>query len=381
MKRVLHIIRPANLTGAPAAMLNLVTVLNQQDAYQVTVVCGYEGPLSAELRQRGIEVLICPPLIREPAPWKDWRAFFYLLRTIRREKYEIVHTHSSKSGILGRWAAIMAGVPLIVHTYNGIPWVGNRFYEFIEMFTARITDHFIAVSDSDRDCLLSLGIGDDKRIHLIPNGLQIEKLLETPPSPYLRTIGIPVECPVVGMAARLKPQKDPNLFVQMAAPVLKHRPDCHFVIIGDGELMSAAVKLAEELKISPQIHFLGWRDDAWAIIKTFTIFALTSKWEGLPVVLIETNILGVPVVATDVRGNKDLIINGKTGLLSPPNPESLANAVIKLLNDSNLRQTLTTQATQYAIKTFDIKKVAMATDKVYSQYRKISHSMSYRSRV
>lgn len=367
MKKVLHIIRPANLTGAPAAMLNLVTVLNQQDAYQVTVVCGYEGPLSAELRPRGIEVLICPPLIREPAPWKDLRAFFYLLRTIKRGKYDIVHTHSSKSGILGRWAAAMARVPVIVHTFNGIPWVGNRFYEVIETLTARITHHFIAVSDSDRDCLLSLGIGDDKSIHVIPNGLQVEKLLETPPSSYLRTIGIPADCPVVGMAARLKPQKDPELFVRMAGEVLKRHPDCHFVLVGDGELMPAMVKLAEELKIKSQIHFLGWRDDAWAIIQNFTIFVLTSRWEGLPVVLIETNILGVPVVATDVRGNKDIIIHAETGLLTPANPESLANAVIKLLNDSNLRQRLATQATEYAINKFDIKKVAMATDRVYSQ--------------
>jgi glycosyltransferase involved in cell wall biosynthesis len=286
MKKVLHIIRPANLTGVSVAMLNLVTVLNQQEAYQVTVVCGYEGSLCAELRQRGIELLICPTLIREPAPWKDLQAFFYLLRTIKRGKYDIVHTHTSKPGILGRWAAAMARVPVIVQTFNGIPWVGNPFYEVIEKLTARITHHFIAVSDSDRDRLLRLGIGDENRVHLIPNGLQVEKLLETPPSSYLRTIGIPADCPVVGMAARLKPQKEPELFVQMAAQVLKHRPDCHFVVAGDGELMSTVVKLAEALNISPQIHFLGWRDDPWAIIQAFTIFVLTSLWECLSVALI-----------------------------------------------------------------------------------------------
>jgi glycosyltransferase involved in cell wall biosynthesis len=311
--------------------------------------------------------LICPQLIRDPAPWQDLRAFLYLWWTIKQGKYEIVHTHSSKSGILARWAAVIARVPVIVHTYHGVPWVGSRFYQFIEALTARITDRFIALSNSDKDCLLSLGIGNDKTIHVIPNGLYIDELLNTPPSQYLRAIGIPSTCPVVGMAARLKPQKDPELFVQMAAEILQRRPKCHFVVVGDGELRSTVVQLAEDLKISKYIHFLGWRDDVWEIIQTFNVFVLTSKWEGLPIVLIEATVLGVPVVATNMRGNRDMIINGETGLLAPPNPKSLAEAVIKLLNDSDLCHKLTTKAKEYAINTFDIRQVAMATEKVYSQ--------------
>jgi glycosyltransferase involved in cell wall biosynthesis len=253
---------------------------------------------------------------------------------------------------------------------HGIPWENNKFFALIEKLTSFISNAVIALTETDRNWLISRNIVAREKLHVIPNGLSFQDLQDVQPKTTLfLELGIPTGAPIIGMVARLKPQKHPELFLKMASKVLMRRPDCHFVLVGDGKLKKLVKALARELGIQEHIHLLGWRNDALSLIRSFTVFALTSRWEGLPLVLIETSILGTPIVATKVRGIKNVIKHEHTGLLASSDPDALAAAIIRILSDPDLRKKLSHNAQEVAQRNYGIENVAKATHFIYSQSR------------
>lgn len=367
LPRVLHVIRPANLTGAPVAMLNLVSQIHANGRFRVSVVCGGEGELVKRLRILQLErVAICPSLVRQPSPIQDLRTLVFLLRLLRQEHYQVVHTHSSKSGILARWAAKLAGVPVILHTVHGIPWLDNRLFTQIERFTARITDKIIALTLADAQRLLAVGIGNHESLTVIPNGMRTDDMLSIcSDRSVLRSLGVPESALVIGMVARFRPQKRPDRFIEMAISLLNEGFAGHFVLIGDGELLPGARETAARSGFGDRIHFAGWRSDAWSLLQAFDVSVLSSDWEGLPITILESMILGVPVVGTRVRGIEDVIVHMETGLLAEPTPDGLADAVKILVNNPDLAKQLADQAQQVAIHRYDIRKIAEQTEELY----------------
>jgi len=306
---------------------------------------GPEGSLIKQVCERDIPLTIEPSLVREINPFKDLLAFIRLVRFIKRGGYTIVHTNSSKAGILGRWAAYLAGVPIIVHTVHG--WghherqhpLVRRFYVLLERATQRFTARLIVVSPRNAEKGLSDGIGTPEKYVTIRSGIELDRFRQpTRPREAVRAeLGIPPESAVVGTVTRLSPQKAPLDFVAAAAHVAAQRPDVHFVVVGDGPLRAEVEARVAALELTGRVHLTGIRRDVPDLLHSFDLFALTSLWEGLPRVLPQAMAARLPIVATAVDGNAEAVTDGVNGFLTPPgDPQAMAAALLRLLDDPAL---------------------------------------------
>jgi glycosyltransferase involved in cell wall biosynthesis len=345
---VLHIITRLIIGGAQENTM-LTAALLDPDRYAVDVISGpqtgSEGSLQEEVRARGIPLTIEPALVREIRPAKDLLAVVRLARFIRRSRYAIVHTHSSKAGVLGRWAAWLAGTPIIVHTVHG--WghherqhpLARRFYILLEQVTQRITDKLIVVSPRNIEKGLADGIATPAKYVTIRSGIELDRFRRParPREAVRAELGIPLDAPVVGTVTRLSPQKAPLDFVTAAAQGAASRPGAHFVVVGDGPLRAEVESRVAAAGLAGRFHLTGLRRDVPDLLHSFDVFALTSLWEGLPRVLIQAMAAGLPVVATAVDGSAEAVEDGVNGLLTPPgDPQALAAALLRLLGDPAL---------------------------------------------
>jgi glycosyltransferase involved in cell wall biosynthesis len=346
--RVLHLITRLIVGGAQENTMLTAHLLDKEE-WDVTILSGpqtgSEGSLIETVRERGIPLIIEPSLVREINPRKDLRALLRLARLIKRGRYTIVHTHSSKAGMLGRWAAKLAGVPIIVHTVHG--WghhdrqhpLVRASYIWLEKLTLRITDKLIVVSPLNMKKGLLDGIGTSDSYVVIRSGIDLQRFGHPRVSrnETRAALGIPPGAPVVGMVTRLSPQKAPLDFVRAAELVTKHAPEVWFVMVGDGPLHAAVEALAIELGVADRLVLTGLRDDIPELMAAFDVFALSSLWEGLPRVLPQAMATGLPIVTTACDGCAELVEDGVNGLQTPPGaPDALAQALLRLLQDPAL---------------------------------------------
>ena len=377
--KVLHIVE-ATIGGVAHHVQTLVRSDHQR--FEVAVACPLRRDFSYgddrfidHLRQAGIPVFPVA-MHRSIDLATDTQALYQLVRLIRLGRYDIVHTHSSKAGFLGRLAAHIAGGTTTVYTPHGLYFVGlhpgikRRFYLALEQLAGLLTDCIIAVSSEERHVLLQNRIGTPDRVVCIPNGIEPITL----PADYdriaqRRALGQSPDALLIGTVARLTRQKNPFMFLKAAAKVLHTLPDARFIWCGSGELEDAARTQAEMLGILHACQFLGHRnsDETKRIMAALDIFWLTSQYEGLPYVLLEAMALRVPIVATDVVGTRGLL-RGAAGLLVPPQDDSaLAQATLMLARRPDRRAALARAGyTQFAQEgTAD--RMLRAVEEVYEQ--------------
>jgi len=346
--KVIHVITKLELGGAQKVTLMTLERLPRQQ-YDVALVTGPEG-LLVDWANRIPELkrVWIPELIREVRPIEDAKALFELWRLFRRERPQIVHTHSSKAGILGRWAAKLAGVPFIFHTAHGFgfndfqrPAVRN-FYIWLERVTSRVTTKMVVVSYANAEKGEKSGVFQRGDWILCRDAISVDQFIQ--PGPRRNRLGdwkIPEDRLVIGMVACFKPQKSPVDFVDVAARVLKERKDVHFVMAGDGELRADVEQRINDTGISSHFTLLGWKneDEMPEIYRNLDIVVLTSLWEGLPCVFSEAMAVELPIVATNVDGAREAIIHGETGFLHQPHDvDGMALSVLKLAADPELRR-------------------------------------------
>ena len=337
---------------------------------------GPEGELITEVQKQGIPLTIIPEIVREVNPVKDLIATFKLVNIFRREQPHIVHTHSSKTGIIGRWAARIARVPVIVHTVHG--WAHHPYqkafirgmYIFLERIAAPFTDRLIAVSTLNVEKGLKDHIGTRDRYTVIHSCINIEQFSRTfTDSAFLKkNLGLNGSGPVVGTVSRLSKQKNPLDFVRMAALVKKQIPEAQFLFVGDGPLRSETEALIRELNLQKDMVLAGLRKDVPELLCCMDIFTLTSLWEGLPRVIPQAMVAGLPVVANNIDGNAEIIQNGSNGFLVPPGDATgMADRVVQLLKDQKLKQEISAKGHETALQEFSLQDMVRKIEELYEE--------------
>ncbi len=341
---VLHIITKLELGGAQQNTLYCL-LKHDRSKYNVFLVSGTEGILVKKAQQlKDVKVILLPGLKHELSPWSDLRCLFTLRKLFIKEKIDLVHTHSSKAGILGRLAARLAKVKIIVHTVHGFsfnefqPVLKKKLYIFLERLAAKYTDKLIAVTGMDIEKGLKAKIGKPEKYTVIYSGFDLNEFTTLQNNAETKKgLGIEDGYKVVGMVACFKPQKNPLDFVRMAGLVKEKHSKTRFLLVGDGELRPEIEKLIAEKNLQKDIIITGWREDVARFIHVLDVFVLTSLWEGLPRVLPQAMCAKKPLVASAVDGSKEAVIDGKNGYLAAPGDYfALAERVVQLLLDEKL---------------------------------------------
>jgi len=374
-RKVFHIITKLELGGAQKVTLMILERL-PRDRYELGLITGPEGILVGWANQiPDLTRFWIPNFVREVRPIQDSITLLKLWRLFRRERPDIVHTHSSKAGILGRLAARLAGVPVIFHTYHGFgfndfqPRLIKTLYIWLERITGRVTNQTVIVSYANAKRAEDSGIVRNNDWILCRDAISLEQFMQPGPRrTKLREWNVPENRVVAGMVACFKPQKSPLDFVEVAARVLKETDRVHFIMAGDGELRPAIEARIRDLGISSHITLLGWQKDMPEVYRNLDVVVLTSLWEGLPCVFSEAMAAGLPIVATQVDGAREAIIDGDNGFLHGPHDvEGMAKSVLKLVENPALREAMGSRG-KSRVSEFDIDTSVRALESAYQKW-------------
>ena len=348
MPKVVHIITRLILGGAQENTLLTVEGLMRKPGWDVLLVTGPaigpEGELIERARKNGVRLIIVDQMRRAINPWLDLRSYRILKRILCAERPDVVHTHSSKAGILGRAAAHAVGVPVVIHTIHGMPFhanesaLNNFIYKCLERTAAVWTDAIVTVCDAMADQAAAAGVAPRAKFTTIYSGMEVDSFLEAPAfrDDTRRRLNIPLGAPVIGKVARLFDLKGHEYLIGAMPEVLARFPNAKFLFVGDGILKDALAEQARRLGVLDSIVFVGLVEshEVPSMIAAMDLLVHCSLREGLARVLPQALLAGVPVICYDVDGAREVIIPGKTGWLLPPKEvKDLSAAIIEALSD------------------------------------------------
>ncbi|MDD4878948.1 MAG: glycosyltransferase family 4 protein [Candidatus Omnitrophica bacterium] len=328
--KILRIIARLNVGGPAIHTILLTQALNNKD-FESILATGRVGAGEKDMgylaKEKGVEPVIIPELERKISPVKDILALWKIYLIMRRERPDIVHTHTAKAGALGRAAAILAGVPLRIHTFHG--HIFESYFDsfsagaflFIERFLAIFSKYIVVVSEAQKEEIVNkYKIAKDKKVRVIPLGLELGRLssIVSRSEKFRGELHVGKDCILIGIIGRLVPVKNHRMFLDACKKLFDAAgiPDIKCAIIGDGEERAGLEGYAEKLGIREKIVFVGWKKEMADVYADLDIVALTSLNEGTPVALIEALASGRPVVSTDVGGVKDVVEDGINGYLA-----------------------------------------------------------------
>ena len=320
--------------------------------YDVAVACSGEEAMDGPGLSADRDLVGCPlyplPIPRTIRPLQDLRAIWRLYRLIRSLRPHIVHTQTSKAGVVGRLAARLAGTPIVIHTAHAFPFhpyqsaLVHQVYVLIERWAARLADLIMVDTESVRaDGLRHRIVRDPATLVIVPMGIDLKKFspLAEGPANLRKTLGFQPRDLVVGTVARLVPDKGLECFMRMAASIRAARPDVRFLIVGDGPLRKDLEGLAEALGIRPDVVFTGLRTDVPDLMGAMDLFVLPTLREGFGVVFAEAMAMGRAVVGSRIGPVAEVVEDGVTGYLVPPDaPEEFAGRALELLSDEAKRR-------------------------------------------
>ena len=375
--KVLHPITRLIVGGAQENTLYTAQYLNPE-RYAVQVLtgpqAGSEGSLLNEASERGIKVTILPELVRELSPKNDYIAFKKISKLIESQRFMIVHTHSSKAGILGRLAAHRSGSPIILHTVHGWSFHNHMhpfrrlMYIYLEKLAYHYCDALIFVSKKDIDRGKLARIVTKENFFLVRSAIPLENFNPGIHSQFEARshLNIPHEVPVLGNIGRFTAQKDPLSWIQVAANVHSILPDCWFLMVGDGPLRPQVEEAIVKTGISNRTVLTGLRRDIPELLAAMDVFLITSLWEGLPRVIPQAMAMGLPVVSNQVDGIEEAVTDGKNGFLAKPGDyPTLAYYCIRLLKESSLRLTLGFNGKASIQHEFSLDQMIAQIEKIY----------------
>ena len=385
MAKILHIITRLDMGGS--AQNTLQTCKKLSGKYETILVHGpsHESRMTdlekriieddvAAVSARGVKVIPLPSMVRSIRPFKDFKALMSLVWLIFKEKPDIVHTHSSKAGILGRLAAKIAGVPHIVHTPHGHVFYGHfgiiasKIFLWVETIFSKFTDRMVALTDGEKNDYIKLSVCPPQKLFKIHSGVDLKQYMHSNGNRVekKRSLGLDQNSTVIGFVGWLLPIKGPAYLLKAMAHIWPEHPTASLVMVGKGELDVDLRAQALKMNANGRIKFLGWREDIHEIMPVFDLLVLPSLNEGMGRVLVEAMAAGKPVVASEVGGIPDLVKHGETGyLVRPADEKALANGIRKLLNDPESARQMGQRGKEYC-RQFSLEAMIQKLDNLYS---------------
>jgi glycosyltransferase involved in cell wall biosynthesis len=382
--QLVRIIARLNI-GGPAIQAITLTKLLEPRGYATRLVRGVEGPDEGNMDYLADALGVAPTkvasLVRDPDP-NDLRALAAVIRILRRDRPQVVHTHAAKAGTIGRVATLLAfprrrDRPLLVHTFHGHSLTGYfssrtaRLFLAVERCLARRTDVLIAVSPEVRDDLVRLGVASAERFVVVPLGFDLGPFADDANRAARRDAvraawGVGPDHELVTLVARLVPIKRVDRFLRVAELIGRDRPQARFVVVGDGELQQKLQTSPAARSLSDRLVWAGFRRDMPEVYFASDVVMLTSDNEGTPVSLIEAQAAAVPVVGTDVGGVRSAVREHESGVIVAPDDErGLAQAVSSILDDPELARRMGAAGRDMTTRAFEQEKLVQKLDKLY----------------
>ena len=381
--RVLRIINRFNVGGPTYNAAYLTKYL--EDDFETMLIGGEKQESEASslyiTEKLGLTIKVIPEMTRSIGIVNDIRAYRSISKLIKEFRPDIVHTHASKAGAIGRLAAKRNKVPHIVHTFHGHVFehyfgkVKTRLIITLEQVLASFTDRIIAISTAQKhDLSKRFNICPDTKIQIIPLGFELGKFsdsVDAKRAQFRNTFNLVENQVAVGIIGRLVPIKNHRLFLDVLSDLKKRNIVVKAFVIGDGELKEDLIDYAISVNLTVEgdaadFVFTSWIKNIDEVISGLDIVALTSRNEGTPVSLIEAQAAGKAVVSTEVGGVRDVVINGKSGLLCPDNDvKTFSEALEKLILNENMRKQMGEKGMQFASEKFHVDRLVANTKKVY----------------
>jgi glycosyltransferase involved in cell wall biosynthesis len=381
--RVLRIIARLNI-GGPAYHVSLLSGRMDPGRYSTLLVHGELGPGEASFaglaEDEGCETVLIPTLSPVVKPGADLRTLHELTGIIRRNRPDIVHTHTAKAGALGRLAVVVARPrprPLVIHTYHGHVLEGHfgplktAMYRVFERRLARVSDCLIGVSQATVDDLVRLGIAPREAFRVVPLGLDLGRFARVTGADgaeFRERAGAAPDDILLTCVCRVVPHKRVDLPIRAVARLRETHPGLRLAVVGDGEHRPTLERLARELGVSERVTFMGYMPDVAPVAAAADIAVLTSDSdEGTPVSLIEAAAAGVPAIATTIGGVADVVAPGAGVLLSPGDEAGLADAIARLAADEDLRRRMGRTASAHVLERFAVERLLADIDSLYDE--------------
>ena len=369
--KICHVITRMIVGGAQEN--TLLTVKGHiEKGHEVVLVTGFspgrEGELLKNVEMPSFPIVEIPEMVREISPFKDLKALSRLREYFKREKFDVVHTHSSKAGIIGRIAARQAGVPVIVHTVHGQAFhayekpLKKRLYIAAEWLAAKYCDKIYAVAQAMIDQCVEAKVAPREKYMVVYSGMDTAAFANARRDPELRkNLGIPENAKVVATVARLFPMKGYEEMLPAAARLAEEFPDLHFLPVGDGPMFDELQKQIAELGLTERFRFAGLvpPHKVCDYIAQADLLWHLSLHEGLPRAVVQALAVGIPAIGYKLDGTPEVVLNGETGFVTAPQD---VDAVVKhsseLLSDAELRQKMGKNGRNLVIERFAWRRMA-----------------------
>ena len=376
--KICHVITRMIVGGAQENTLLTVRGLMER-GHEVVLLTGPspgpEGKLLDAQAVAGLELVEEPHLVRELCPWADFRAFLSLTRTFRSRRFDIVHTHSSKAGILGRLAAARAGVPLVIHTVHGQAfhryerWWRNALYIRAERTAAKRSHRIFAVAQAMIDQCVEARVAPAEKYAVVYSGMEMGRFLEAEADEELREqLGLPAGAPVVGKIARLFELKGHDMLIAAAPAIVREIPDARFLIVGDGILRESLEAEIARLGLTDHFVFTGLvpPSDVHRYTALMDVLVHLSLREGLPRTVVQALASAVPAVGFDLDGTPEVIRDGETGYICQPGDgAAVQEAVCKLLRDPQQAGEMGRRGRELVRERFDWRRMVEVIEAEY----------------
>ena len=353
----------------------------QDDGYEVFAISA-DGPDVAAVEAAGIRHFAVP-MTRRITPIADLRCLWTLVQIMRREHFDVVHTHTPKAGLLGQLAARIAGVPIVANTLHGFyfhddmkPWL-RRFYIWMERVAAKCSDTILSQNREDMATAVAERIAKPEQLKWLGNGIDVarfdrRRLADSTLEALRLEIDIDAQAPIIGFVGRLVEEKGILDLLEAAKSVVRAVPNAQFLIVGpydDDKPDALRPDVAERYGVAGHCRFVGMRHDMPELYALMDVLVLPSYREGFPRAPMEASAMGVPTVVTDIRGCREAVEHGQNGLLFPVgNADALAQCLIELLGDDEQRTKMGVEGRRIAENRFDEQ---MVFDRVLSEYGRL----------